>query len=98
MVLRNTACLPLPGGHPGRPATRATMEAVRSKLGAVPNLVRTFAVSPAVLNGRLGLDDPAAREIVGHVALNTLNNLIHRVAATAIDFPPTPTPAPTIAA
>lgn len=162
-------------------ATRATLDAVRAKLGALPNLVRTFAVSAPVLNGWLGLsgalgkgrlgarlgellalaiserngctycvnahaaiagglkvtpaqvalaragraedareaaalafalavmdarghvadadlaalraagfDDAAALEIVGHVALNTLNNFINHVAGTAIDFPAAP--------
>jgi uncharacterized peroxidase-related enzyme len=163
------------------PAIRATLDGVRAKLGAVPNLVRTFAVSSAVLNGWLGFsgglgkgklgprlgellalaisdangcqycvnahtaigarlkitpaqaalaragraedakdaaalafalkvmatrghvadadlaalraagwDDAAALEIIGHVAINTLNNYLNHVAGTEIDFPEAP--------
>lgn len=163
------------------PTTRATLDAVRAKLGGVPNLVRTFAVSPAILNGWLGFsgglakgtlgarlgellaiaiseangctycvnahtaigaglkitpaqaalaragraedareaaalafalkvqatrghvadadlaalraagfDDAAALEIVGHVAINTLNNFLNHVADTEVDFPAAP--------
>jgi uncharacterized peroxidase-related enzyme len=163
------------------PAVKATLDAVRAKLGGVPNLVRTFAVSPPVLNGWLGFsgalgkgtlgprmgellalaiseangceycvnahtaigaglkitpaeaglaragraenprdaaalafalavhasrghvsdaqlnafrqagfDDAAALEIVGHVALNTLNNYLNHVAGTEVDFPAAP--------
>ena len=163
------------------PAVRATLEAVKAKLGGVPNLVRTFAVAPAVLNGWLGFSgglakgeigarlgellaiaiseangcaycvnahtvigaglkitpaqaalaragraedareaaaiafalkvqaakghvsdadlaafraagftDAAALEVVGHVAINTLNNFLNHVAQTEIDFPAAP--------
>jgi uncharacterized peroxidase-related enzyme len=53
-------------------AVQATFSAVKAKLGMVPNLVRTFAQSPAALNGYLGLSEalskgalkPRQREIV----------------------------------
>jgi len=37
--------------------TRATLDAVKAKLGVVPNLFRTLAHAPAALNGYLGLSD-----------------------------------------
>jgi uncharacterized peroxidase-related enzyme len=37
------------------PATRATLEGVRRRLGLLPNLMRVLARSPAALNGYLGL-------------------------------------------
>lgn len=36
---------------------QATLSAVKTKIGMVPNLFSTFAQSPAVLNGYLGLSD-----------------------------------------
>lgn len=36
---------------------QATLAAVKSKIGMVPNLFKTFAHSPAVLNGYLALSD-----------------------------------------
>jgi uncharacterized peroxidase-related enzyme len=37
------------------PAMQKTLEGVKRSLGGLPNLVRTFAVSPPLLNGWLGL-------------------------------------------
>lgn len=53
-------------------ATQSTLDAVKAKIGMVPNLYATFAQSPAVLNGFLAFADalskgaltPAQREIV----------------------------------
>jgi uncharacterized peroxidase-related enzyme len=39
------------------PGVKATLSAVKSKIGMVPNLFATFAQSPAVLNGYLGFSD-----------------------------------------
>ena len=39
------------------PAVKATLSAVKTKIGMVPNLFSTFARSPAVLNGYLALSD-----------------------------------------
>lgn len=39
------------------PEVAATLEGVKKKLGAVPNIFRTFAHSPAVLNAYLVLSD-----------------------------------------
>ena len=52
--------------------TKATLDAVKQKIGMVPNLFATFAQAPAVLNGNLAFADalskgvltPAQREIV----------------------------------
>jgi uncharacterized peroxidase-related enzyme len=38
-------------------AVKATLSAVKTKIGMVPNLFSTFARSPAVLNGYLALSD-----------------------------------------
>lgn len=54
------------------PETKATLDAVKAKIGMVPNLYATFARSPAVLNGFLAISDalskgalsPRQREIV----------------------------------
>src|SRR5215469_123891 len=51
---------------------QATLSAVKAKIGMVPNLFTTFALSPAVLNGYLAFSDaltkgaltPKQREIV----------------------------------
>ncbi len=53
-------------------ATQSTLDAVKAKIGMVPNLYATFAQSPAVLNGFMAFADalskgaltPAQREIV----------------------------------
>jgi uncharacterized peroxidase-related enzyme len=52
----------MPRITPVDPATaeagvKATLSAVKSKIGMVPNLFSTFARSPAVLNGYLALND-----------------------------------------
>jgi uncharacterized peroxidase-related enzyme len=52
--------------------TKATLDAIKAKIGMVPNLYATFAQSPSVLNGFLGLSETlsngaltaAQREIV----------------------------------
>lgn len=53
-------------------ATQATLDAIKAKIGMVPNLHRTFAKAPAVLNAYLAFGDalgagdltPRQREIV----------------------------------
>lgn len=53
-------------------ATQATLDAIKAKVGMIPNLHRTFAKAPAALNGYLALGDalnagvltPRQREIV----------------------------------
>ena len=42
------------------PAVAATLAGVKAKLGVVPNLFRTFARSPAALDGYLALSDALA--------------------------------------
>lgn len=42
-------------------AVRATLSAVKAKIGMVPNLFSTFAQSPAVLNGYLAFSDALGR-------------------------------------
>ena len=42
------------------PAVAATLASVKAKLGVVPNLFRTFARSPAALDGYLALSDALA--------------------------------------
>lgn len=42
-------------------ATQATLDAVKAKIGMVPNLYATFAQAPAVLTGFLGLGDALAK-------------------------------------
>jgi len=42
------------------PATARTLEAVRGKLGMLPNLMATLAHAPAALNGYLGLAESLA--------------------------------------
>lgn len=42
------------------PAVAATLTSVKAKLGVVPNLFRTFARSPAALDGYLALSDALA--------------------------------------
>jgi uncharacterized peroxidase-related enzyme len=54
--------LPLVGDD--APATRATFEGVRRKLGMVPNLFRVTANSPAALDGYLGLSGALARGVL----------------------------------
>ena len=39
------------------PGVQATLAAVKAKIGTVPNLFKTFANAPAVLNGYLALSD-----------------------------------------
>lgn len=40
---------------------KATLEAVKAKLGGVPNIVRTMAVAPSVLDGYLAFSGAAAK-------------------------------------
>lgn len=42
----------------------ATLAAVKSKIGMVPNLFTTFAQSPAVLNGYLGFSDALSHGVL----------------------------------
>jgi uncharacterized peroxidase-related enzyme len=44
--------------------TRATLDAVKARIGMVPNLYATFAQSPAVLTGFLGLSDALAKGVL----------------------------------
>lgn len=44
--------------------TKATLDAVKAKIGMVPNLYGTFAQSPAVLNGFLGLSDALSKGVL----------------------------------
>jgi uncharacterized peroxidase-related enzyme len=46
------------------PAVKATLSAVKAKLGLVPNLFATFAVSPAVLNGYLALSEALGKGVL----------------------------------
>lgn len=59
--------------------------AVKSKLGMVPNLMRTFGQSPTVLEAYLGFSGTLATG--AQVALNILTNYTNNVAQTAVDFP-----------
>jgi hypothetical protein len=79
-------------------ASQEMLEAVKKKLGLVPNLFRMISTSPAALEGHLkskdietvkqaGYDDEQILEIVLHVALNTWTNYINEIAQTEIDFP-----------
>lgn len=43
---------------------KATLAAVQAKIGMVPNLFKTFARSPAVLNAYLGLSDALAAGVL----------------------------------
>jgi uncharacterized peroxidase-related enzyme len=43
---------------------KATLSAVRAKIGIVPNLFSTFAQSPAVLNGYLALSDALGKGVL----------------------------------
>ena len=43
------------------PAVKATLDAVKAKLGVLPNLVATFAQSPAVLNAYLAFSDALSK-------------------------------------
>lgn len=45
-------------------AVQATLAAVKSKIGMVPNLFATFARAPAVLNGYLALSDNLAKGVL----------------------------------
>ena len=52
---------------------KATLDAVKAKLGSVPNLFLTFAVAPSVLNGYLALSgagvDEKHHDVRQHFAL-----------------------------
>ncbi len=41
--------------------TKATLDAIKAKIGMVPNLYATFAQSPSVLNGFLGLSEALSK-------------------------------------
>ena len=41
--------------------TRATLESVEAKLGLIPNLLSTLALSPTALNAYLGLSDTVSK-------------------------------------
>src|SRR5271169_42596 len=43
---------------------QATLSAVKTKIGMVPNLFSTFAQSPAVLNGYLALSDALGKGVL----------------------------------
>lgn len=45
-------------------ATQSTLDAVKAKIGMVPNLYATFAQAPAVLNGFLALGDALSKGIL----------------------------------
>ena len=45
-------------------ATAATLSAVKSKLGMVPNLFATLAVSPVALNGYLALSEATSKGVL----------------------------------
>jgi uncharacterized peroxidase-related enzyme len=72
-------------------ATAATLGAVKAKLGMVPNMFRTFARSPATLNGYLSLSDAlgggalsaAQREIVA-LAVGQANTCGYCLAAHSV--------------
>jgi uncharacterized peroxidase-related enzyme len=44
--------------------TKATLDAIKAKIGMVPNLYATFAQSPAVLNGFLALSDALSKGVL----------------------------------
>lgn len=45
-------------------ATQSTLDAVKAKIGMVPNLYATFAQAPAVLNGFLALGDALSKGVL----------------------------------
>lgn len=45
-------------------AVKGMLDAVKAKLGLVPNMMRTMAVSPAVLEGYLGLSGALAKGVL----------------------------------
>ena len=70
--------------------TRELLDQVHRKLGFVPNMMRTMAVSPAVLEGYLGVSgalaggtlDPRLRELIA-LAVGELNGCQYCVSAHA---------------
>ncbi|TPI57937.1 carboxymuconolactone decarboxylase family protein [Mesorhizobium sp. B3-1-7] len=46
------------------PGVKATLSAVKTKIGMVPNLFSTFARSPAVLNGYLAFSDALGKGVL----------------------------------
>lgn len=76
-----------PLSHP-EGATATTLQAVKSKLGMVPNMFATLAHAPAALNGYLALSDatskgvltPGQREIIA-LAVGETNNCGYCIAA-----------------
>lgn len=46
------------------PAIQATFSAIKSKIGMVPNLFKTFARSPSVLDGYLGFSDTLSKGLL----------------------------------
>lgn len=53
--------IPTVDRHQASPELGATLDAVKAKLGKVPNLFATFAQSPAVLNAYLGFSEALAK-------------------------------------
>lgn len=45
-------------------ATQVTLDAIKAKVGMVPNLHKTFAKAPAALNGYLALGDALAKGVL----------------------------------
>ena len=82
-------------------ATAATLNAVKAKIGMIPNLYATLAKAPAALASLLQVNDAVGagqlsgkeREVVAlataqaNVVANTLTNYTNSVARTDIDFP-----------
>lgn len=66
---------PIDTAH-GDAGVQATLAAVKAKIGMVPNLFATFAHSPAVLNGYLGLSETLAK--------GTLNGKQREIIALAV--------------
>lgn len=81
--------------------TAATLDAVKARLGMVPNLYATLAKAPAALDALLainalaalddfraaGLSESDLLEIAVNVAATTLTNYVNNLARTEIDFP-----------
>ncbi len=63
------------------------LAAVHASLGITPNMMRTMANSPAVLDGYLSINEGEIAEIPAHVAINVFTNYFNKAALTVIDFP-----------